>query len=65
MKQHRYNYGTMADSLNVSRLTIANWDKGVTSPNLKQAVEICKLLKIDIQDLLKNAWEMKYENRQK
>lgn len=57
MKKRRYNYGSMAEALNVSRLTIANWDKGVTSPNLKQANNICNLLGIEFVDLLKNAKE--------
>jgi DNA-binding XRE family transcriptional regulator len=64
MKNHRYNYGTMADALDVSRLTIANWDKGVTSPSVKKAIEICELLDIDFVVLLENAKEMKNEIRQ-
>jgi len=54
MKKQRHNYGTMAEALGVTRLTISNWDKGITSPSIKQAVQICDLLEIKLIDLLKN-----------
>ena len=61
MKERRYNYGTLAEAIGVSRITVANWDKGVTSPNLNQVEQLCHLLDIEAIKLFENAWKMKEE----
>jgi DNA-binding XRE family transcriptional regulator len=65
MKKQRHNYGTMAEALGVTRLTISNWDKGITSPTIIQAVKICNLLEIKIIDLLKNDKKIKENKNEK
>ena len=59
LSKHRWDYTTLSKELDVSRITVANWDKGITSPNLKQAAELCKLLDIDVKQLMINYIEMK------
>ena len=59
MKQNRYNYTTLAEALGVNRITVNNWDKGITSPTLKQFSELCHLLKCEPLEILNNYIEMK------
>lgn len=59
MKERRHNYGTLAEAMGVSRITIANWDKGITSPNLKYVEMICNLLDVEAIRIFENAWKMK------
>ena len=59
MKQNRYNYSTLAEALGVNRITVNNWDKGTTSPTLKQFSQLCDLLECEPLDLLNNYIEMK------
>ena len=64
MKVNRWSYLTLAEALNVSRLTIANWDKGVTSPNLGQVELLCKLLEVEPKELIINFIEMRKREQQ-
>jgi transcriptional regulator with XRE-family HTH domain len=64
MKVNRWSYLTLAEALNVSRLTIANWDKGVTSPNLGQVELLCKLLEVEPKELIINFIEMREREQQ-
>ena len=51
LKKNRWNYGSLAKELGVSRVTIASWDKGDTSPNLQQTKKLIDLLDIEFEDL--------------
>ena len=62
MAKNRWNYTTLAKELGVSRLTIANWDSGVTSPSLFYADQLCKLLEIDVTEIFKRAEQLKEKN---
>lgn len=62
MAKNRWNYTTLAKELGVSRLTIANWDSGVTSPSLFYADQLCKLLGIDVTEIFKRAEQLKERN---
>lgn len=64
MKKNRWSYLSLAEALKVSRLTIANWDKGVTSPNLKQVELLCNLLEVEPKELMLNFIDMR-EREQK
>lgn len=64
MKTNRWSYLSLAEALNVSRLTIANWDKGVTSPNLRQVEMLCNLLEVEPKELILNFMDMKEREQQ-
>ena len=51
LKKNRWNYGSLAKEIGVSRVTIASWDKGATSPSLQQAKQLVDLLGIEFNDL--------------
>jgi len=59
MKNQRHNYGTMAEALGVTRLTISNWDKGITSPTIKQVSDLCRLLDVQPDEIINNYIKMK------
>jgi predicted transcriptional regulator len=59
MKKQRYNYGSMANVLGVTRITVSNWDRGITSPTLFQAKSISDLLDMEVKELLDNAKKLK------
>ena len=59
MKKQGQTYEAMAKALGLTRLTISNWDKGITSPTLIQAKSISTLLDMDIKELFENAWKMR------
>jgi transcriptional regulator with XRE-family HTH domain len=52
LKKNRWTYGSLAKEMNVSRVTIANWDKGTTSPTLEQTKKLVDLLGIEFIELL-------------
>jgi len=59
MKKNRYNYTSLAEDLGVNRLTVTNWDNGITSPNMVQFAKLCELLDCDPIELLNKYIEMK------
>ena len=59
MSKHRWNYNTLSEALGVSRVTIANWDKGNTSPNMKQFQKLCRLLDVSPNDLYNEFVDLK------
>ena len=44
----------LAERINVSRQTISNWELGVTIPNLKEAMDLSKILNSSIDELACN-----------
>jgi DNA-binding XRE family transcriptional regulator len=59
LKKNRYNYNTLAEKLGVSRITIASWDNGVTSPTIKQVSDLCRLLDVEPDEIINNYIKMK------
>ncbi len=59
LKKNRYNYNTLADELGVSRITVASWDSGVTSPTIKQVSDLCRLLDVQPDEIINNYIKMK------
>ena len=51
LEKNRWNYGSLAKALNVSRITIASWDKGTTAPSVYQAKKLTELLGVKLEDL--------------
>ena len=43
----------VADALKLDRSTIAQYERGVSTPNLKSLPKICSILKISSDELLK------------
>lgn len=56
-KHARVNAGLtqqqVADVLDVDRSTIAQYERGVSTPNLKNLPKICAILNVEIEELLK------------
>ncbi|MBP9987964.1 MAG: helix-turn-helix transcriptional regulator [Ruminococcus sp.] len=56
-KQARLNAGLsqkqIADKLNVDRSTIAQYERGISTPNLKNLPKICEILNVKTDELLK------------
>lgn len=57
-KKYNYTQEKLAEKIGVTRQTLSNWESNITSPNLEQASELCKELKIDIKDLIDNNIEL-------
>jgi transcriptional regulator with XRE-family HTH domain len=54
MKLNRWNYGTLAAELGVSRITVSNWDNKVTAPSVYQAKRLADLLGVKLDEILEN-----------
>lgn len=56
-KRARINAGLtqqqVADALDVDRSTIAQYERGVSTPNLKNLPKNCEILNVKIEELLK------------
>ena len=59
MKKNRYNYSTLAEELGVNRITVNNWDKGITPMSMNYFVKLCELLDCEPLELLNSFIEMK------
>ena len=53
-KKNNLSQEKLAESIGVSRQTISNWELGETSPDLKQAGELSKILNISLDELVGN-----------
>ena len=49
-----YNQRALAKKLNVSQATISNWDNNIETASFGDVVKLCRLLKIDINELERN-----------
>lgn len=65
LKKNRWNYGSLAKEIGVSRITIASWDKGATSPSLQQAKKLIELLGIEFNDLFERGENNESSNDQR
>lgn len=50
-KEHGYSQEYIARQLGVSRATVDNWEKGVTTPTLPMAAKLAEVLEIPLQAL--------------
>ena len=53
-KQKNLTQENVAETLNVTRQTISNWELGQTIPDLEQAKALSKLYKISLDELVDN-----------
>lgn len=49
----------LANKLDVTRQTISNWESGITSPDINQALSLAKIFGVAITDLLDEELEIK------
>ena len=54
-KKRGLNQEELAERMNVSRQTISNWELGVTIPNLKESMDLSKILEVSIDEIACNA----------
>lgn len=56
LKKARLNAGLtqqqIADALNVDRTTIAQYERGFSTPQIKNISKLCEILKISVDELL-------------
>lgn len=52
-KSENMSQEKLAEKLNVSRHSISNWERGVNNPDLKTILEITKLFKVSLNQLIK------------
>lgn len=56
LKKARLNAGLtqqqIADALNVDRTTIAQYERGFSTPQFKNISKLCEILKISVDELL-------------
>lgn len=50
-KKHNFTQEKLAEKLDISRQTLANWENDITSPDLHQADKLAKHLKVTLDEL--------------
>ena len=53
----------LAKKMNVSRQTISKWEKGSSAPDLENAIVLCKLFQISLDDFMKEEREVEREEK--
>ena len=53
-KKYNYTQEKLAEKIGVSRQTLSNWESDITSPDLVQASNLSKILKINLDELVDN-----------
>lgn len=48
----------LSERIGVSRQTLSNWESDITSPDIKQAIELSKIFKISLDELVSNQVEV-------
>lgn len=46
----------LAEKMNVSRQTISKWEGGTSVPDLENAVRLCELFQISLDDFIRGEW---------
>lgn len=57
-KKFNFTQEKLAEKIGVSRQTVANWEKDVTSPDLGQAILLSENLKVSLDELADNNTEI-------
>jgi len=53
-KKHNLSQEELAEKVGVARQTISKWELGETSPDLMQAMELAKIFKVSLDELVNN-----------
>lgn len=61
-KKENITQEQLAKMLEVTRQTISNWESDITSPDVNQALELTKIFKVPINDLLNEQLEIQCKN---
>lgn len=61
-KKEGYSQEALAEKMNVTRQTISNWEAGITSPDLKEALTLSKIFKVSLDDLTDNKLELEVKD---
>lgn len=51
--QKKWSQEFVARQMEVSRITIVNWERGKTEPNASEAIKLSKLFGITVEELMK------------
>lgn len=57
-KKYNFTQEKLAEKIGVSRQTLSNWESDITSPDLVQASNLSKILKISLDELVDNNLEI-------
>jgi len=57
-KKENMTQEQLANRLDVTRQTISNWESNITNPDINQALELSKVFKVNINDLLNEKIEI-------
>lgn len=61
-KKENITQEQLARDLGVTRQTISNWESNITSPDVNQTLELSKIFKVNINDLLDEQLEIQCKN---
>ena len=56
-KIHQYTQENIAEKINVSRQSIANWEKGESAPVIDSLVKLSKLYNVSLDNLVNHCEE--------
>lgn len=62
-KKNNLTQEKLAEKLKISRQTLSNWESNVTSPNLDQASQLSKELKVSLDALIDNNLDIVCKNK--
>jgi len=51
-KKQSFTQGELAKRLGVSLKTLQNWERGENEMTLKSAIQLCKVLKVDLKQII-------------
>ena len=64
-KKNNYSQEELAELIGVARQTISKWELGETSPDLKQATILSKILNVSIEKLINNKVKENHTNKER
>lgn len=50
-KMARLTQGQLAEKCGVAKETVSAWERGISYPNVKNVVKICKVLNLDFDEI--------------
>ncbi|WLD29451.1 helix-turn-helix transcriptional regulator [Clostridioides sp. ZZV14-6105] len=56
-KIHQYTQEELAEKLNISRQSVAKWEKGESAPDIDSCIKLAKLYNVKLDDLVNHSEE--------
>lgn len=53
----------LAEKMNVSRQTVSKWETGASAPDLENAIRLCELFQISLNDFMRGGQSMEQETK--